>query len=137
VKLAELLPARGPKGLIVELISPVRALARGILNNYNDIRHAELNHARAVRHHPMAAPRVLSGESMCRHPLSRAEAMMDVTLMDGCLVCSAYKAVAVGEPTRLSDNAASKELFAEAAVFADSVAAKIGAAGRKLTGVRA
>jgi len=62
---------------------------------------------------------------------------MDETLMDGCLVCSAYKAVAVGEPTILSDHAASKELFAGAAVFADNAAAKFVAAGGKRAGVRA
>jgi hypothetical protein len=85
----------------------------------------------------MPASRVFSDESMCWHLLSSAEAMMDVTLMDGCLVCSAYKAVAVGEPTILSDNAASKELFAGVAVFADNAAAEIVAAVCKRAGVRA
>lgn len=61
---------------------------------------------------------------------------MDVTLMDGCLVCSAYKALAVGEPTILSENAASKELTG-ATVFADNAVAKILAGVCKRAGVRA
>ncbi|MGH3426512.1 MAG: glycosyltransferase family protein, partial [Mycobacteriales bacterium] len=61
-----------------------------------------------------------------------ADAVMDLTLMDNCLVCGAYEALAVGKPVILSDNEASKELFAGAAVFSGSTVAEIVAAVQML-----
>jgi len=49
--------------------------------------------------------------------LLTADAILDLTLMDNCLVCGAYEAVAAGKPVILSDNPASRELFTDAAVF--------------------
>lgn len=62
-----------------------------------------------------------------------ADAVMDLTLMDNCLVCGAYEALACGKPAVLSGNSASKELFAGAAVFVDNSVAEIVTAVRALT----
>jgi hypothetical protein len=64
--------------------------------------------------------------------LSSADAVMDLTLMDNCLVCGAYEAIAVGKPAILSDNSASKELFGQAAIYSGSTVAEIAAAIQRL-----
>lgn len=64
--------------------------------------------------------------------LHEAGAVMDLTLMDNCLVCGAYEALACGKPAVLSGNAASRELFAGAAVFVDNSVAGMVAAVREL-----
>ena len=57
--------------------------------------------------------------------LSAADAVVDLTLMDNCLVCGAYEALSLGKPMLLSNNAASVDLFADAAVFTDNSPADI------------
>jgi glycosyltransferase involved in cell wall biosynthesis len=57
--------------------------------------------------------------------LRSADAIIDLTLMDDCLVSGAYEALAVGKPMLLSNNRASVELFGGAAVFTDNTAADI------------
>lgn len=48
--------------------------------------------------------------------LSRSDLVLDLTLIDNCLVCGAYEALAVGTPMLLSNNAATADLFVPAAV---------------------
>jgi hypothetical protein len=57
--------------------------------------------------------------------LRAVDAVVDLTLMDDCLVCGAYEALSLAKPMVLSNNAASIELFAEAAVFTDNTPADI------------
>jgi hypothetical protein len=57
--------------------------------------------------------------------LQSADAIIDLTLMDDCLVCGAYEALAIAKPMLLSNNAASVELFGDAAAFTDNSAADI------------
>jgi hypothetical protein len=54
-----------------------------------------------------------------------ADGIVDLTLMDDCLVCGAYEALALGKAMLLSNNAASVELFDTAAIFTDNTAADI------------
>ena len=60
--------------------------------------------------------------------LRSADGIIDLTLMDDCLVSGAYEALAVGTPMLLSKNRASVELFGEAAAFTDNTAGDIRAA---------
>jgi hypothetical protein len=57
--------------------------------------------------------------------LRSADGIIDLTLMDDCLVSGAYEALAVGTPMLLSRNQASVELFGEAATFTDNTAPDI------------
>jgi glycosyltransferase involved in cell wall biosynthesis len=57
--------------------------------------------------------------------LRSADAILDLTLMDDCLVCGAYEALALGKPMLLSNNSASVELFGDSAVFTNNTAADI------------
>jgi hypothetical protein len=57
--------------------------------------------------------------------LSSVDAVVDLTLMDDCLVCGAYEALSLAKPMVLSNNAASIELFAGAAVYTDNTPADI------------
>jgi glycosyltransferase involved in cell wall biosynthesis len=57
--------------------------------------------------------------------LRSADGIIDLTLMDDCLVCGAYEALAIGKPMLLSNNAASVELFGDAAAFTDNSVADI------------
>jgi glycosyltransferase involved in cell wall biosynthesis len=57
--------------------------------------------------------------------LHSADAIIDLTLMDDCLVSGAYEALAMGTPMLLSNNRASIELFGEAAHFTDNTAPDI------------
>ena len=52
--------------------------------------------------------------------LRSADGIIDLTLMEDCLVSGAYEALAVGTPMLLSGNRASVELFGEAATFTDN-----------------
>jgi glycosyltransferase involved in cell wall biosynthesis len=52
--------------------------------------------------------------------LRSADGIIDLTLMEDCLVSGAYEALAVGTPMLLSKNRASVELFGEAATFTDN-----------------
>ena len=63
--------------------------------------------------------------------LRQADLIVDLSLMDNCLVCGAYEAVAVGTPLVLSANSATRELFGEVAYFADNSPASIAAAVRE------
>jgi glycosyltransferase involved in cell wall biosynthesis len=53
------------------------------------------------------------------------DAVVDLSLMPDCLVCGAYEALAAGKPMILSDNAASRQLFAGAAVYSEPNSAAI------------
>jgi glycosyltransferase involved in cell wall biosynthesis len=57
--------------------------------------------------------------------LRSADAIVDLTLMDDCLVCGAYEALALGKPMLLSNNSASVELFGDSAVFTNNTATDI------------
>jgi glycosyltransferase involved in cell wall biosynthesis len=63
--------------------------------------------------------------------LRQADLIVDLSLMDNCLVCGAYEAVAVGTPLVLSTNSATLELFSEVAHFADNSPASIASAIRQ------
>lgn len=63
--------------------------------------------------------------------LRQADLVVDLSLMDNCLVCGAYEALAVGTPLVLSDNAAAIELFSEVARFAANSSASIAVAIRE------
>lgn len=52
--------------------------------------------------------------------LRSADAIVDLTLMDDCLVCGAYEALALGKPMLISNNSASVELFGDSAVFTNN-----------------
>jgi glycosyltransferase involved in cell wall biosynthesis len=64
--------------------------------------------------------------------LRSADAIIDLTLMDDCLVSGAYEALAVGKPMLLSNNRATVELFGGAAVFTDNTASDIRAGLERL-----
>ena len=57
--------------------------------------------------------------------LGSADGIIDLTLMEDCLVSGAYEALAVGTPMLLSNNRASVELFGGAAAFTDNTTADI------------
>ncbi len=57
--------------------------------------------------------------------LRSADGIIDLTLMDDCLVCGAYEALAIGKPMLLSNNTASVELFGDAAAFTDNTTVDI------------
>jgi glycosyltransferase involved in cell wall biosynthesis len=65
------------------------------------------------------------GELQYWSALRGADLVVDLTLIDNCLVCGAYEALAVGTPLVLSRNAASIDLFGGAARFADNSANSI------------
>lgn len=52
--------------------------------------------------------------------LRAADAIVDLTLKENCLVCGSYEAVALAKPMLLSDSPASRELFGASAVFTDN-----------------
>ncbi len=52
--------------------------------------------------------------------LKAADAIVDLTSMDNCLVCGAYEAVAVAKPLVLSKNKASIEYFNKGVLFTDN-----------------
>jgi len=52
--------------------------------------------------------------------LHSADAIIDLTLMDNCLVCGAYEALAAGKAMLLSANPASIELFGDSALYTDN-----------------
>ena len=57
--------------------------------------------------------------------LRSADALIDLTLMDNCLVCGAYEGLALGKPMLLSKNPASVELFGDCALYTDNTSADI------------
>jgi glycosyltransferase involved in cell wall biosynthesis len=61
-----------------------------------------------------------------------AHAVLDLTLMDDCLVCGAYEAVAVGRPVVLSDTRALKDYFRQGVVFCRADPEDVAAALRQL-----
>ncbi|TLY69525.1 MAG: glycosyltransferase family 4 protein [Gammaproteobacteria bacterium] len=64
--------------------------------------------------------------------LRSADAIVDLTLMDDCLVCGSYEALALGKPMLLSSNSASVELFGDCAVFTNNTVRDIRAALERL-----
>jgi glycosyltransferase involved in cell wall biosynthesis len=69
--------------------------------------------------------------------LRSADAIVDLTLMDDCLVCGAYEALAIGRPMILSRNSASVELFGDSAIFTDNTALDIRRALERVSSERA
>jgi glycosyltransferase involved in cell wall biosynthesis len=61
-----------------------------------------------------------------------AHAVVDFTLMEDCLVCGAYEAVAVGRPMLLSDTRALKEYFRKGALYSSAEPGAIAAAVHRL-----
>jgi glycosyltransferase involved in cell wall biosynthesis len=61
-----------------------------------------------------------------------AHAVLDFTLMEDCLVCGAYEAVAVGRPMLLSDTRALKEFFRLGALYSSAEPGAIVAAVHSL-----
>ena len=64
--------------------------------------------------------------------LRAADAIIDLTTMDNCLVCGAYEALALGKPMVLSGNAACEELFGVAALYVDNTSSSIRSAIQRL-----
>lgn len=64
--------------------------------------------------------------------LHRADAVMDLTTLDNCLVCGAYEAVAASKPMVLSDTEALRAYFRKGAVFARNDADSIAGAVRQV-----
>lgn len=65
--------------------------------------------------------------------LKNCDIAVDLTLKDNCLVCGAYEAIAIGTPILLSGNTASRELFADAAIFTDNTMESIRSSLQKAT----
>lgn len=57
--------------------------------------------------------------------LRAADAIVDLTLKENCLVCGSYEALALAKPMLLSDSPAGRELFGASAVFTDNSSADI------------
>ena len=57
--------------------------------------------------------------------LQSADAVVDLTLMDNCVVCGAYEGLAATKPMLLSNNTASVELFGDSALYTDNTAPDI------------
>jgi glycosyltransferase involved in cell wall biosynthesis len=64
--------------------------------------------------------------------MREAHAVLDLTLMEDCLVCGAYEAVAVGRPLLLSDTRALKEYFRQGAIYSSAEPRAIAAAVGRL-----
>jgi glycosyltransferase involved in cell wall biosynthesis len=59
--------------------------------------------------------------------LQSCDVVVDLTTMPDCLVCGAYEAIAAGRALILTDNAPSRELFEDAALYTENHASAIGA----------
>lgn len=57
--------------------------------------------------------------------LANADFLIDLTLMDNCLVCGAYEAIALGKPIILSDNKATRDYFNKGVVYVENTIAGI------------
>ena len=57
--------------------------------------------------------------------LRSCDVVVDLTLMPDCLVCGAYEAIAVQRPVIVTDSAAAKSWFREAAIYVSNDAASI------------
>ncbi|HNP35694.1 MAG TPA: hypothetical protein PKK10_07565 [Woeseiaceae bacterium] len=68
--------------------------------------------------------------------LNDATVVCDLTLKSDCLVCGAYEALALGKAMLLSDNPATRDIFAPAAVFTGSNAEEIASALRSALDTR-
>jgi glycosyltransferase involved in cell wall biosynthesis len=64
--------------------------------------------------------------------MRHAHAVLDFTLMEDCLVCGAYEAVAVGRPMVLSDTRALKEYFRQGALYSSAEPGAIASAVHRL-----
>jgi glycosyltransferase involved in cell wall biosynthesis len=59
--------------------------------------------------------------------LAEADVLVDLTLMEDCLVCGGYEAAALGKPIVLSDTAALRGYFRRGAVYAKGDRASLAA----------
>ena len=57
--------------------------------------------------------------------LYSCDVIMDLTMIDNCLVCGAYEAVSLGKPTILSDTKAIRHYFSQGAVYTENTAQDI------------
>lgn len=57
--------------------------------------------------------------------LAGADAIVDLTLKDNCLVCGAYEGIAVGKPLILSDSEATRAHFSKGVLYVDNSVAGI------------
>lgn len=64
--------------------------------------------------------------------MGEAHAVVDLTLLDDCLVCGAYEAVALGRPLLLSDTRALRDYFRMGAVYCEAEPSAIVSAVRRL-----
>jgi len=69
--------------------------------------------------------------------IQEADALVDLTLMEDCLVCGAYEAVAVEKPLVTSDTAALREHFRRGTLYAKPDAAALAAAMKEALEKRA
>ena len=69
--------------------------------------------------------------------LQTADAVIDLTLMDNCLVCGAYEALAVRKPMFLSNNLSGMELFGASVPDTDNRAGDIRRSPERQKGERA
>jgi glycosyltransferase involved in cell wall biosynthesis len=60
--------------------------------------------------------------------LHSCDAVIDLTLMQNCLVCGAYEAVSLGKPVILSDTKVLRDYFSKGAVYTHNSAKEIAAA---------
>jgi len=117
-----------------EPLGEVLAAARELDGDYQF--YVTGNHRKLDSSLAAAAPANVSFTGYLSEPeywsaLRQADLIVDLSLMDNCLVCGAYEALAVGTPLVLSANAAAIELFAEVARFADNSSASIARAIRE------
>lgn len=117
-----------------EPLGEVLAAARELNSDYQF--HVTGNDRKLDRTLAAATPPNVSFTGFLREPqywsaLRQADLIVDLSLMDNCLVCGAYEALAVGTPLVLSANPAAIELFSEVARFADNSSASIARAIRE------
>jgi hypothetical protein len=109
-----------------EPIAAVIDAARGLdLTLYVTGNHRKLDPATAATLPPNVHLTGFLSETAYWDLLHAADAVIDLTTMDNCLVCGAYEATALAKPTLLSNNRASVELFGDSALFTDNSVADI------------
>ena len=64
--------------------------------------------------------------------MNGADAIIDLTIRQNCLVCGAYEAIAAGKPLLLSSDASAKALFNKGVLFTDNSAVDIAQKIRQL-----
>jgi glycosyltransferase involved in cell wall biosynthesis len=135
------LPMHGPFKVVLiatfakdEPVAEVLAAARELGAEYQFYvtgNHRKLDPALAAATPPNVSFTGFLSEPQYWSALRQSDLIVDLSLMDNCLVCGAYEALAVGTPLVLSGNTASVDLFSGVARFADNSAASIAQAIRE------